>query len=397
MTLQTRCLGGLMEIDLLQAVLERRRIAFLLTDRALMVIKIEGQVALLPPNGSAVGQRLLDLVPELVGSEDILAHILAGEASHHDIPWANRETLEGEALYFTLRTLPWRDAQGHIIGLIQIIEDLTEEGRLQQSLVQQRNELRLLREQLARQNLALEAANAELRGLAEAKSAFVSTVAHELRGPLTSIGGYLDLLLDEAYGPLLPDQRHRLGMVRASAARMTRIVGDLLDLTRIDLGRMELLLRPTEVMDILSSVVEEYQAELAAKGQHLEIRIAEGLPQAMVDRTRAGQIIVNLLGNASKYSPPNTKITITAEPAQEDGFIRLSVTDQGVGIEAQDQARLFERFHRLSHGIALNPSGVGLGLAIVKSLVELHGGRVWVESQPGRGSTFHVLLPAIES
>ncbi len=390
--------GGLgMEIDLLQAVLERRRMAFILTDRALTVIEVEGQVALLPSKGSTVGQRLLDLVPELVGSEDILARILAGEVSHHDILWANRETPEGETLYLTLRTLPWRDAQGHIVGLIQIVEDLTEEGRTQQSLVQQRNELRLLREQLARQNLALEAANAELRGLAEAKSAFVSAVAHELRGPLTSIGGYLDLLLDEAYGSLLPDQRHRLEMVRASAARMTRIVGDLLDLTRIDLGRMELLLRPTEIMDILEPVIEEYQAELSAKGQRLEVRIAEGLPQAMVDRARAGQIVANLLGNASKYSPPNTKITITAEPAQEDGFICLSVADQGVGIAERDQARLFERFHRLGDGVALNPSGIGLGLAIVKSLVELHGGRVWVESQPGRGSTFYALLPAIES
>lgn len=387
-----------METSLLQAVLERHRVAFLLADRALTVVEAEGQEVLLQADSPAVGQKLLDLVPELVGSEDVLERILMGEVSHHDIPWANRETPEGEALYFTLRTLPWRDAQGHIVGLIQIVEDLTEEGRLQQSLVQQRNELRLLREQLARQNLVLEAANAELRGLAEAKSTFVSTVAHELRGPLTSIGGYLDLLLDGAYGPLLPDQRHRLELVRASATRMTRIVNDLLDLTRIDLGRMELLLRPSGIMDILEPVIEEYQSKLAAKGQRLEIRIAEGLPQVMVDRARTEQVVANLLSNAMEYSPPNTVITIAAELAWGNSFfIQLSVADQGVGIAERDQARLFERFHRLEDGVALNPSGVGLGLAIVKSLVELHGGRVWVESQPGRGSTFYVLLPAIAS
>jgi signal transduction histidine kinase len=264
-------------------------------------------------------------------------------------------------------------------------------------LAQQRNELRLLRDQLARQNLELAATNTELRRLDELKSSFVSIAAHELRTPLTLIRGYGEMLLDGDLGPLADKQRDCLEIIERNASRLLTITSELLDVTRIETGRVELVLKPVDLPTLLEVLATEFGPELEARVQRLTLCAPPDLPPALCDETRAAQIIANLLSNASKYTPPGGLITVRVALAEEAGFLQISVADNGVGISADDQAKLFNRFFRAESSQLGEAKGTGLGLHITRALVELHGGRIWFESELGQGSTFYVTFPLADS
>jgi signal transduction histidine kinase len=273
------------------------------------------------------------------------------------------------------------------------MEDVTEMGKIDQQLAQQRNELRLLRDQLARRNLELAAANAELQRLDELKSLFVSIAAHELRTPLTSAVGYVEILLEEDPDSLTERQREFLEIVQSSHQRLLKITRDLLDITRIEAGRVDLVLQPAALSGLVEAVAAEFRPQLQAKDQRLALCVAPDLSPALCDEARTAQVIGNLLSNASKYTPEGGLITITAATVAEDGFLQVSVSDTGVGISTEDQAKLFNRFFRAKSASLTEASGAGLGLHITRALVELHGGRIWLESELGKGSTFHVTFP----
>jgi len=386
-----------MDLTVAQLILQDRKIAYAITDRDLNVVEVGGVVAVFySGDKTSLGRSLLDLVPELVSSEAVLADILGGELPRFELAWVNRETAEGQTLYLTLVTLPHRDRTGQITGLIHLMQDVTEMGTIDQQLAQSRNELRLLRDRLARQNLELAAANVELRYLDGIKSTFVSVAAHELRTPLTSISGYVEILLDKEFGPLTDDQRESLEIVQGGARRLLTITDNLLDVTRIEAGRIELVLQPTDLPALVETVAAELGPQLETKAQCLTLRAPPGLPLALCDETRAAQIIGNLLSNASKYTPQGGLITISLVPAEEEGFLQVSVADTGVGISAEDQAKLFSRFFRAGSASLTGASGVGLGLYITRSLVELHGGCIWFESEPDKGSTFYVTFPTAD-
>jgi signal transduction histidine kinase len=383
-----------MDAAIAHLILQNRKIAYAITDHDLNVVEVGGVVAVFHGGDKTIlGRSLLDLVPELVSSEAVLADILTGELPRFELAWVNRETAEGQTLYLTLVTLPHRDQTGQINGLIHLMQDVTEMGTIDQQLAQSRNELRLLQDRLARQNLELAAANAELRYLDEIKSTFVSVAAHELRTPLTSISGYVEILLDEEFGPLTDDQRKALEIVQRSARRLLTTTDNLLDVTRIEAGRVELVLQPTDLPALVETVAAEFKPQLETKAQRLTLRAPHGLPPALCDETRAAQIIGNLLSNASKYTPQGGLITISLVPAEEESFLQVSVADNGLGISAEDQAKLFDRFFRTESAQLTAANGAGLGLYITRSLVELHGGCIWFESEPGQGSTFYVTFP----
>lgn len=383
-----------MDVTVAQLILQDRKIAYAIADRSLQVIEMSGALHVLRVGGNHwLGRSLLELVPELIGNEEALADVLTGEAPAFYLPWVNRELADGQTAYLSMADLPYRDAAGRIVGLIHLVQDVTETGIIEQRLMQHRNELRLLRDELDRRNLALMAANAELQRLDEMKSAFVSIAAHELRTPLASISGYVEMLLDGDADPLTKRQSEYLQIVQDSARRLLAITQDLLDLTRIETGRIELVLQPTDLVSLIESVGAEYAPMIESKAQRLTLRAAAGLPCALCDRTRAAQVIGNLISNASKYTSPGGIITVSLTPAAEEGFLQVAVTDTGVGIAAADQARVFEQFFRASSAARTGASGAGLGLYIVRSLVELHGGRTWLESQPDVGSTFFVTFP----
>lgn len=381
-----------------QAILQDRKIACAVTDRDLIVIEVNGTPSILQNWGQDwLGRPLAELVPELMGSEQALADILDGSLPRLEIPWVNREPQPGGGItYLTLVDLPHRDAAGQIRGLVHIMQDVTDISCLEQQLMQQRNELRLLQDELMRQNIQLAAANTELHRLDDVKSAFVSVAAHELRTPLTSIIGYLELLLDGDAGALNPKQAEYLGIVDASSTRLLNITNDLLDVTRIEAGRLELVLKTTDLIALTRRVTIEQSPQLEAKAQRLILRPPSYLPRALCDPLRVTQVLSNLISNASKYSPAGSLITVSLALADEAGYLQVTVADQGVGIPADDAPKIFEPFFRASTAALANVSGAGLGLPIARALVELHGGRIWFESAPGEGATFHFTLPLVE-
>jgi signal transduction histidine kinase len=382
---------------LTQRILLDREIAYVIADRHLRVKEIGGALAALPGDSDRwLGRPLLDLAPELLGSEPALADILAGELPRLELARINRETDEGRTLYLTMVDLPYHDAEGQIVGLLHLVQDATEAGILEQRLSQHRNELRLAQRQLGRQNLDLAAANAELRHLDDLKSTFVSVAAHELRTPLAAIQGYVEMLVDEDVGPLSDGQRGYLAIVQDSAQRLLHITTSLLDVTRIETGRVDLVLQPTDLPALVRKTSTEFETELAARRQYLTLDHAPELPPALCDTTRTAQIVCNLLSNAVKYTPQGGHIRIAVDSASDEGFLQVSVADDGVGIASEDQDKLFKRFARVASAAQTGATGVGLGLYITRSLVELHGGRIWLKSESGKGSTFYVTLPIAE-
>lgn len=383
-----------MNSTLFQSILQDRKIAYAITDRSLNVVAVDGAANIFSPNQHTwLGRSLLELAPELIGSEGVLADILAGELPRFQIGWVNRDTADGQTIYLTLVHLPRQTRNGRITGLIHVAEDVTEMGKVEQQLTQQRNELRLLQAQLARQNVELGAVNAELQQLDEIKSMFISVAAHELRTPLGLISGYVEVLLDEDLGSLAQNQRDYLEVIQHNSQRLLHLTHELLDITRIEMGRVELVLKPIDLSALIEAVTAEYSLQLEAKAQRLTIEATSSLPPALGDEARTAQIIGNLLTNAHKYTPSGGEISIKLSLAQEEGFLQLSIADTGVGIAAEDQAKLFSRFFRAGSSQLMGAKGAGLGLYIARSLIELHGGRIWFESELGRGTTFYLTFP----
>ena len=276
------------------------------------------------------------------------------------------------------------------------MQEVTEIAHLEQAVTQQRNELLLARDQLTQQNERLEASNTELQRLDETKSSFVAIAAHELRTPLTAILGYLELLSGGDAGSLNDAQMDYLRTAEAAAHRLLRITNNLLDVTRLEAGRLELLLQPTDLTALVAAVAAEQASLLEAKAQRLSLQAPADLPPALCDAVRAGQIVGNLINNAGKFAPPGSTIDVRLSLATEPGYLQVSVTDHGIGISPENQARLFKPFGRIGGAGAAGTDGAGLGLFIARSLVDLHGGRIWYESLPGEGATFHVNFPTAD-
>ncbi len=225
------------------------------------------------------------------------------------------------------------------------------------------------------------------------KTEFVSTVSHELRTPLTSIQGYLDLVLDGDAGEIGPVARDFLQVVKANSERLSRLVDNLLDASRIETGRITLDLVPLQVREIIDEVLAGLHPEIAAQDLAVVVDVPAQLPAVRGDRARVAQIVSNLLRNAIKYTPAGGQVTVTARAW--DTHAQISVRDTGIGIAPADQSRIFRKFFRADHPLVRQAGGSGLSLFIGKALVELHGGEMWVESELGRGSTFSFTLPLV--
>ena len=225
------------------------------------------------------------------------------------------------------------------------------------------------------------------------KSEFVATVSHELRTPMTSIKGYADLLLLGAAGEITAEQRRFLEIVKANADRLSLLVNDLLDISRIEQGGVELDLRPIDLAEITRDVIAQLETGREGATRELDVRveIPDDLPELRADYDRVTQIMSNLISNAFNYTPDGGSVTVRATPQAEG--IQIDVSDTGIGIPASDQPRVFERFFRGEDPLVMKTAGTGLGLSIVQHLVAIHGGRVWFESEEGVGTTFSVWLP----
>ncbi|MEP7358462.1 MAG: ATP-binding protein, partial [Anaerolineales bacterium] len=228
------------------------------------------------------------------------------------------------------------------------------------------------------------------------KSEFVTNVSHELRTPMTSIKGYADLLLLGAAGQLSGDQARFLEIIKNNADRLSLLVNDLLDISRIESGKVQLVMRPTSIGEVINDVVLTLEGQIKdqAKPMTLVADAPRSLPPAWGDRERITEIIMNLAENAFAYSQAGGQITLHAEYDEARRQILVEVTDSGIGIDLVDQPRIFDRFYRGEDALVLGSSGTGLGLPIARQLAEMHGGRLWLaHSEAGHGSTFALSLP----
>jgi PAS domain S-box-containing protein len=231
------------------------------------------------------------------------------------------------------------------------------------------------------------------------KSEFVANVSHELRTPMTSIKGYVDLILMGATGELTDQQRSFLTVVKSNTERLVVLVNDLLEVSRLEAGRVNLNLKAIDLRALVEEVTEEFRRRSRRENRALIITVKANpnLPRAKADHERLRQIIDNLVDNAYHYTNEDGKIEIRL--GQSAGEIQVDIQDNGIGIPLSEQEQVFRRFYRGEDPLVLETPGTGLGLAVVKTLVEMHGGRIWLESQgvAGEGSTFSFTLPVYET
>ena len=228
------------------------------------------------------------------------------------------------------------------------------------------------------------------------KSEFVATVSHELRTPMTAIKGYVDVLLMGAAGAVNENQSHFLNIVKGNIDRLNILVNDLLDISRIEAGRVSLTPQPLDLREIAEDVIGDVlrRSQEEGKPMALSLDAPKVLPRVMGDAERIRQVIDNLVDNAYHYTPVNGTIKVGIH-ALDGTEVQVDVEDNGVGIAPEDQERVFERFYRGEHPLVLATPGTGLGLPIVRQLVEMHNGRIWMKSKglPGKGSVFSFTLP----
>ena len=245
-----------------------------------------------------------------------------------------------------------------------------------------------LQKEIAAKKSELEAANRKLQQLDKIKSDFVSNVAHEFRTPLTIIKGNVDLVNKGGLGNVAPAQKELLDGAISIVNRLSRLVNDLLDISRIESGKMELKKEPIDINAIIEQNLVTFDKAIKDKKQKLQKDLARDIPRINADEDKVTQVFVNLLSNAMKYTPESGQISIKTVNLEKE--IMVEITDTGEGVAPDNLDKIFDKFTRVT---AEKKEGTGLGLPIAKDIVSLHNGRIWVKSELGRGSQFYFTLP----
>ena len=270
----------------------------------------------------------------------------------------------GAAIYLSLSVSPITDVDGKIVGFLRVAKDVTEKKRYER----------------------------RLKELDKLKSDFVSNVSHELRTPLTAIKGSVDNMLDGLTGDLNEKQNRYLVRVKSNADRLARLINDLLDLSRIEAG-IKLKRTNLSLPTVAREVVESLGSVAAEKLISFEIECPDVNLTAWADPDRIVEVLTNLIGNAIKFTPTNGKVTLCLKRNGNE-WVKISVADTGPGIPSDEANRIFDKFYQVTQPEKQKAMGTGLGLSITKALVEMHGGKIWLESEVGKGSIFSFILPA---
>jgi len=330
------------------------------------------------PRKELIGRRVEELLPERYKG----VH-LTHRGHYHNNPlkrpmgsdldlWARKA--DGTEIPVDIKLSPIQTDDG--LRIMCVVRDITDRRRSEE-------QIRSLNENLERRNREVERAN-------QLKSEFLASMSHELRTPLNAIIGFSDLLQEQSAGEVNEKQQRYLNHISHGALRLLTLINDILNLSKIDAGRMDLRLEKLLLPEDIEEVFTAVRPLAAAKGQHLDIHVSPGI-ELHADKSRVMQILENLLSNAVKFTPVGGSITVEAHA---DGtLLRLAVRDTGIGIPPDEIETIFETFHQAAATTKGIREGTGLGLAITKRLVELHRGRIWVESEVGQGSRFSVEMP----
>jgi signal transduction histidine kinase len=281
----------------------------------------------------------------------LLAKAIEGGKAERDELVLERDT----PLYFQIFCIPLNDLAGNNAGAILLLHDITEWARLDRL-----------------------------------KSDFISIVSHELKTPLTSIRGFVKLMKAERVGPITERQKHYLNIVETQTESLTKLINDLLDLSKIESGMIEVNLQPLALRELLEMVTVQMDSIAREKGIELSVQIPEDFPPVLADRDRLGQVIFNLLDNAIKFTESGGEVKIAASTF--NGYCLIKISDTGLGIPATDLPYIFDKFYQVESSLTRQRGGTGLGLTISRQLVRAHGGDIWVNSSLGKGTTFFFTL-----
>src|SRR5215510_11378019 len=230
----------------------------------------------------------------------------------------------------------------------------------------------------------------QLEAASHHKSQFLANMSHELRTPLNAILGYTELILDNIYGDVPDKARATLERVQTNGKHLLGLINDVLDLSKIEAGQLNLTLADYSIKDVVYNVFSAVESLANNKHLALKVEIAPDMPRARGDERRLTQVLLNLVGNAIKFTDEGE---VAIKASSLDGSVTVAVQDSGPGISESDQAKIFEEFQQADSSATKEKGGTGLGLAIAKRIIEMHGGRLWVESELGRGSTFSFTVP----
>ena len=264
-----------------------------------------------------------------------------------------------EKLVLRIIASPFLNENGLILGTVYLFDDITREKEIDQM-----------------------------------KSDFISLVSHELRTPLTSIIGFVSFILDGKAGAINDRQRNSLARVQRQSKRLAALINDLLDISRIESGRIQMDQKPISLLEIVTQRLEEIRPQADEKSIRLALTAPESVPKVLGDEARMGQVFTNLIGNAIKFTPDNGEVNVKVEA--DGNLLHVEVIDTGPGIPAEERQKIFDKFYQLSDISTRQQGGSGLGLSITKSIVEAHGGRLWIDDgNQGNGSNFQFVLPLV--
>jgi signal transduction histidine kinase len=298
---------------------------------------------------------------------------------------------DGKFRAFLTRAQPLKDSEGRVMQWFGTNTDVEALKRVEEKISQLNNELeQRVMERTGELAVAKERAESSNRF----KSEFLANMSHELRTPLNGIIGFTEFLIDEKPGPLRPKQKEYLNDVLNSGRHLLQLINDVLDLAKVEAGKMELNLETFPLRKAIAEVCAVAKPIAQKKSIQVSVDVAPQLGDVTLDQQKFKQVLYNLLSNAVKFTDDGGKVDIIATP-QDAHHFKLAVTDTGIGIKAEDLKRLFTEFEQLDSGADRRYEGTGLGLALTRKIVELQGGTIGVESEVGKGSTFTVTLPLI--
>ncbi|MGB8218581.1 MAG: PAS domain S-box protein [Candidatus Methanoperedens sp.] len=275
----------------------------------------------------------------------------------------------GKKMYLEISTSPITDENGRIIQVVHVSRDITER--------------KLAEERLKQANIGLKKAD-------ELKTQFLSVVSHELRSPITPMNAQLQMILAGYFGDITEKQRKSLEMIQRNTTRLDRLIGDVLDISKLEAGVMKFNTAQSNLNEIVENAVETMKGQ--AWGKSLKLTLKEDkIPEITIDRDRITQVIINLINNAIKFTDAGGLIEVELIGNADHAIVK--VKDNGIGIKKEDQEQLFIPFKQVDSSYTRKYEGSGLGLAICKRIVTHHGGKIWIESEPGKGSAFQFIIP----
>ena len=313
-------------------------------------------------------ERLLDLsedsidkdITELIQNDELI-QIEQTPSKNEEANFVSEITLIRHNEKLVLRTIasPFLDENGQTLGTVYLFDDITREKEIDQM-----------------------------------KSDFISLVSHELRTPLTSIIGFVSFILDGKAGAINDRQRNSLARVQRQSKRLAALINDLLDISRIESGRIQMEQEPISLLEIVTQRIEEIRPQADEKSIQMDLTAPESVPTILGDEARMGQVFTNLIGNAIKFAPNNGEVSIKVRV--DGSLLHVEVIDTGPGIPAEERQKVFDKFYQLSDISTRQQGGSGLGLSITKSVVEAHGGKLWIDDgNQGKGSNFQFVLPLV--